>query len=201
MYKLIGSPKTRAIRVIWMLEELGVDYEVDPAKPRSVEARAYNPSGKVPVLLVDGEPIIDSVAICQFLADKHDMFTFPAGTIQRAKQDSWTQFAMDDVELALWFNAKNTFILPVALRSETAQAACRYEFERAMKVLETRLGANTYVMGEQFTVPDLLLGHCANWAEHDAGWKLPNGSPLEYFERVRSRPGYLRAVEVRDRFV
>ena len=35
MYKLIGSPKTRAIRVVWMLEELGLDYEIDPAGPHS----------------------------------------------------------------------------------------------------------------------------------------------------------------------
>lgn len=35
MYKVIGSPKTRAFRVFWMLEELGVDYEIDPAMPRS----------------------------------------------------------------------------------------------------------------------------------------------------------------------
>ena len=57
MYKVIGFPKTRAFRVLWMLEELGLDYDVDPVKPRSEEAKAYNPSGKVPVLLVDGEAI------------------------------------------------------------------------------------------------------------------------------------------------
>ena len=50
MYKLIGSPKTRAIRVLWMLEELGADYEIDPATPHSETVFAINPSGKVPAL-------------------------------------------------------------------------------------------------------------------------------------------------------
>jgi glutathione S-transferase len=101
LYKVIGFPKTRAFRVLWMLEELGLDYDVDPVKPRSEEAKAYNPSGKVSMLVVDGEAILDSVAICQFLADNHARFTFPAGTLKRARQDSWTQFAVDDVESTL----------------------------------------------------------------------------------------------------
>ena len=59
MYKVFGSSKDAAFRVVWMLEELGQGYEVEPVRPRSETARAYNPSGKVPILLVDGEPILD----------------------------------------------------------------------------------------------------------------------------------------------
>lgn len=200
MYKLIGYPKTRAFRVLWMLEEIGADYEIDPVMPRSEECNAFNPSGKVPVLQVGEDNIIDSVAICQFLGDKHGKLTYPAGSIARAKQDSFTQFAMDDIESPLWFNAKNTFVLPEELRSETAQKACRYDFDRAIGVLGERLGSNAYVMGSEFTLPDLLLGHCANWAQIGAGWEIDDGSVLAYFDRVRSRPAYRRAIEVRDSF-
>ena len=125
MYKLIGSPKTRAIRVVWMLEELGLDYEIDPAGPHSDAVLSANPSGKVPALKVGDDVIIDSVAICQYLADKHNKLTYPAGGIQRAQQDSWTHYALDDVDSILWFNAKNTFVLPEELRSEKAREACR----------------------------------------------------------------------------
>ncbi|MEL7048009.1 MAG: glutathione S-transferase family protein [Pseudomonadota bacterium] len=200
MYKVVGFPKTRAFRVIWMLEELEQPYEIDPVAPRSDEARAYNPSGKVPALVADGETICDSVAICQFLADRHGSLTQPAGTVARAHQDSWTQFAMDDVETPLWVNAKNTFILPERLRSQTAKDACKYDFDRAVKVFEARLANNTYVMGEQFTVPDVLLGHCASWAENGAGWTLPDGPVKDYADRVRSRPAHARAIAARDRF-
>lgn len=199
MYTLIGSLQTRAFRVLWMLEELGVDYDVDPARPRSEAILAVNPSGKVPVLRAGDDVIIDSVAICQYLADTHDRLTFPAGTIERGKQDSWTQFAIDDVESPLWFNAKNTFVLPEKLRSETAREACLYEFQRAMGFLEKRLGDKAYVMGEAFTVPDLLLGHCAGWAINGAGWDIPAGAVSDYFTRVRSRPACVRALEIRER--
>ncbi|MBU2581620.1 MAG: glutathione S-transferase family protein [Alphaproteobacteria bacterium] len=200
MYKLIGLPRTRAFRVVWMLEELGAEYEIDPAAPRSEEARSYNPSAKVPILQAGDDFIIDSVAIIQFLADKHGRFTFPAGSIARAQQDSWTQFAMDDIESPLWFNAKNTFILPEELRSQTAMKACRYDFDRALATLETRLGQKTYLMGDEFTVPDILMGHCANWAQKGANWELPAGPALDYFDRVRDRPAYHRAIEVRGRY-
>lgn len=132
MYKLIGSPKTRAFRVLWMLNELGLDYQLDPLPPRDASLTAINPSGKVPVPIDGPDAIIDSVAICQYLADKHGRFTFPAGTVKRAHQDSFTQFAMDDVESALWTAAKHTFVLPKELRVEDVKKACRYEFVRAM---------------------------------------------------------------------
>lgn len=197
MYKVIGHPQSRAIRVIWMMEELGVPYEIVPVAPRSDEAKEYNPSGKVPALVVDGECVIDSVAIVQFLADKHDKFTNAVGTIKRAQQDSWTQFAVDEFESALWTNAKHSFILPKELRSEEAKTASKYEFDRAILHLEQRLGDKEFVMGEAFTVPDLLLGHCAGWATNGANWDIPAGPAADYFARVRSRPALLRTLEIR----
>ncbi len=200
MYKLIGSPKTRAFRVLWMLEELSVDYEVDPSGPHSESVLAANPSGKVPALAADGDVIIDSTAIVQFLADRHGKFTFPSGSIERGQQDSWTHFALDDVDSVLWFNAKNTFVLPEELRSEKARDACRYEFDKSMRVLETRLGDRPYVMGDDFTVPDLILGHCAGWAVNGAGWSIAPKKVADYFERVRSRPACVKALEIRGTF-
>jgi glutathione S-transferase len=182
-----------------MLEELGQGYEVEPVRPRSETARAYNPSGKVPILLVDGEPILDSVAIVQFLADRHRRFTAPAETIERARQDSWTQFSVDDLESPLWFNAKNTFVLPEELRSQAAQTACKYDFDRALDHFAQRLGTNEYVTGAEFCVPDLLIGHCLNWAENGAGWPIPDGPVRAYLNRIRTRPAFQRVTAARDK--
>ena len=98
MYTLIGTPKARPFRVLWMMEELGVEYDVLPLSPTNKEAMAeYNPTGKVPALKDGDDIIIDSVAIMQYLADKHGGLTFQAGTIERAKQDSFTQFICDEI--------------------------------------------------------------------------------------------------------
>ena len=61
-----------------------------------------------------------------------------------------------------------------------------------MKTLETRLGGNEFVMGDTFTVPDLILGHCANWAKN-AKFGYPEGLVGEYFDRILARPAYQRA--------
>ena len=195
MYTVIGAPRTRAIRVIWMLEELGQAYTVDPAKPRDAAVSAINPSGKVPVLMDGNDAIIDSVAIVQYLADKHQMLTHKAGTIARAHQDSFTQFCVDDVESCLWTAAKHTFVLPAELRVEGAKTASQFLFDRAMGHFAQRLGDNAYVMGDTFTVPDLLIGHCAGWAA-SMGWVIPEGNVSAYVARVRGRPAFLKATAV-----
>jgi glutathione S-transferase len=197
MYKVIGSAKTRAFRVMWMLHELGQPFELDPVPPRDAKLAAINPSLKVPILQDGDDYVIDSVAICQYLADKHGQLTFPAGTIQRAQQDSFTQFAVDDVELTLWVAAKHTFALPEEYRVPDVKRACKFDFDRAMTALSARLGDKTYVMGETFTVPDLLLGHCAGWAA-SMGWMAPASNVVEYFARARARPAFLAATAKRE---
>lgn len=196
MYTVIGTPQTRALRVIWMLEELGEAYTLDRRPPRDPAVLAINPSGKVPVLIDDGVAIFDSVAICQYLADKHGQLTFKAPSIERAHQDSFTQFAVDEFEGPLWVAAKHTFVLPEEYRVVDVKRACRFDFDRAVGVFSRRLGGNDYVMGESFTVPDLILAHCLGWALA-IKWSLPEGNVQDYLERVRARPAYQRAMGLR----
>jgi glutathione S-transferase len=197
MYKVIGSPKTRAFRVIWMLHELGEPFEIEPLGPRDKALAAINPTLKVPVLQDGRDYVIDSVAICQYLADKHGKHTFAAGTIDRAHQDSFTQFSNDDVELSLWVAAKHTFALPEEYRVPDVKRACKFDFDRAMVALSERLDSKTYVMGDTFTVPDLLLGHCAGWAA-SMTWVPTQDNVVAYFKRVRERPAFKAAVAMRE---
>jgi glutathione S-transferase len=190
MYKIVGFPRTRAMRVLWLLEELGEAYEIEPAMPQSETARALNPSGKVPILVDGDAAITESVAICTYLADKHGKFTFPAGTLERARQDSFTQFAVDVLEGALWTTAKNTFIHPEEIRVPAIKEICRYEFNQGIDTLARRLGEGPFVMGETFTIADIIIGHCAGWAVA-AKFDLPKEGPVyDYFKRLRNRPGF-----------
>lgn len=196
MYTLIGSPKSRAFRVLWMLEELGVEYAIEGVGPRSPEILAMNPSGKLPVLKDDDDIVIDSTAIIQYLADKHNQFTYPAGTIERAHQDSFTCFALDDLDGILWNTAKHSFVLPEELRTSGVKAAAQYDFANSLINLEKRLGNNEYITGDTFTVPDIIITHCYGWAA-SAKFDWPDGKLKEYVERVRLRPAFVRADEIR----
>ncbi len=192
MYTVIGTPKSRALRVLWMLEELGEPYEHVPAAPRSEEARRYSPAGKVPTLLVDGVPITDSVAIMTFLADRHGKLTFPAGTLDRARQDGFTNLLLDEFDAVLWMAGRHSFVLPEELRMPAIKDSLRWEFERSQDRLGAAMGDRTYLMGETMTVPDLLLAHCARWATN-AKFPLTNERLIAHRDRMIARPAFERA--------
>lgn len=193
MYTVIGTVKSRAARVLWMLEELGQSYDHVAAPPRSEGVTAFNPAGKVPVLIEDGTPITDSTAIIQYLADKHSRLTHPAGTLERARQDSLTQFLLDEFDAALWMAARHSFVLPEELRHAAIKNTLRWEFERSQRTLVHRMGEGPFIMGDMMTVPDIILTHCGNWA---LGAKFPivEHRLTDYLDRMRRRPAYGRAM-------
>jgi len=193
MYTVIGPVASRALRVLWMLEELGQSYEHIKAAPRSEGVVAFNPAGKVPVLIVDGTPVTDSTAIIQFLADRHGAMTHTAGTLARARQDSLTQFLLDEFDAALWMAARHSFILPEELRLSGIKNTLRWEFERSQHVLVQRMGEGDFVMGDEMTVPDIILSHCLSWALA-AKFPIVEHRLTDYLDRMRARPAYKRAL-------
>ena len=193
MYTVIGPVASRALRVLWMLEELGQSYEHIKAAPRSEGVLAFNPAGKVPVLIVDGTPVTDSTAIIQFLADRHGAMTHTAGTLARARQDSLTQFLLDEFDAALWMAARHSFILPEELRLSGIKNTLRWEFERSQHVLVQRMGEGDFVMGDEMTVPDIILSHCLSWALA-AKFPIVEHRLTDYLDRMRARPAYKRAL-------
>ncbi len=196
MYTLVGAPMTRAFRVLWMLEELGLEYDLKPEMPHSDAVKAVNPAGKIPALIEGNTIITDSVAIIQYLADKHDGPTYAAGTLDRAQQDSLLHCINDEIDSALWTAARNTMFLPEEKRVPEIKDTLKWEFSRSIKSLEQRLGDGPYLMGEKFTVPDIVLAHCCGWAR-SAKFDLGDGPIRDYIRRVIARDAYQRADKIR----
>ncbi len=163
MYTVIGSVNSRASRVVWMLEELGQTYDLVPAAPASDEARKFNPTGKIPALLDGDDLLTDSVAIMQYLADKHGALTSPAGTIERARQDAMLFWLIDEFDAILWAAAKHSFVFPEEMRMPVIKDSLKAEFTRAATHLAEQLDG-PFLMGNEITVPDLLAVHCINWS-------------------------------------
>jgi glutathione S-transferase len=189
MYTVIGGVRTRAFRVLWMLEELGQPYTHVPAAPQSEGVVGFNPAGKVPVLIDDGVPVTDSTAILTYLADKHGALTHPAGTLDRARQDSLTQFLLDEFDAALWMAARHSFILPEELRLSAIKNSLKWEVARSQKTLVHRMGEGPFLMGAEMTVPDIILTHCGDWAEK-AGFPIAEPKLKDYLARTRARPAH-----------
>ncbi len=192
MYQAIGNVKSRAFRMFWMLEELGVEYEHINEGPRSKRVKELNPSGKVPVLIEDGTVLTDSCAIMTYLADKHGALAYPAGTLERARQDALMHQINDEIDAVLWVAARHSFILPEDKRVPAVKHSLRWEFEQNCERMADALKGD-FLMGDQMTVPDILLAHCLNWASN-AKFNIPRKELLDYRKRMISRPAFQRAL-------
>lgn len=165
MYKVIGNTQTRTLRVLWVLEELGQAYDHVKAPPRDPAVQAVNPAGKVPVLVADGVPITDSLAIMTYLADRHTALTFAPGTIDRAHQDALTHFVNEEFDQILWMAARHSFVLPEEHRVPAIKDSLKWEFEQSQHRLLPRMSeTGPFLMGETMTIADILLAHCLRWA-------------------------------------
>lgn len=194
MLTVIGTQKSRAFRVLWMLEELGLDYTHKACAPRSDEAIAANPSGKIPALLVNGAAIVDSTAIITYLADSHGRFTHASGSIERAHQDAMTCTILDEIDGALWTAAKHSFVLPDDRRVSGVKDTAKWEYETALaRVSDAFQGP--FLMGDEITVPDFVLVPCLRWSEV-AGFPKTPDILNTYAETVMARPAFQRAAQL-----
>jgi glutathione S-transferase len=192
MYTLVGSPRTRALRPLWLLQELGLPYDHIACAPRSPEALRLSPTGKLPVLIEDGQSLSDSTAILTYLADRHGAFTAPAGTMARAQQDSMTQFLLDELDAPLWTAARHSFVLPEEQRLPAIKDSLRWEYARSLNRLAARL-QGPFLMGEAMTVPDIIATHCLTWG-NAIKFAAPDAALADYLARMQTRPALQRAL-------
>lgn len=200
MIKVYGFPDTRSLRAVWALEEAGATYDYARVDLRKGEGRhpqflAVNPGGKVPVLM-DGELVLtESAAICMYIAER-----FPAARLTshdaavRARVNQWSLFALSELEQPLWTLAKHTFALPEKYRVPAIFDTARWEFARAAGVLAQGLGEREFIVGNEFSIADLLLAHTLSWAKA-RGVSASHGNLDAYVERIGARPALARAVE------
>ena len=191
MYEVIGGTQSRAFRVMWMLEELEQPYKHTAAKPHSPEALAANPSGKIPALRDGDACMVDSTAILTYLADKHGKLTYPAGTVDRARQDGMTHMVLDELDAVLWTAARHSFILPEDKRVPEVKDSLKWEFTRNIERLADNM-EGPFLMGEQMTIADIIAAHCLNWA-YSAKFEIDQPKLLAYAKVMRSRDAFKRA--------
>jgi glutathione S-transferase len=196
--KLYYVPKTRASRPRWVLEELGVPYDLvrlDPARAetRSAEHLERHPLGHVPVLEDRGQAIFESGAICLHLADlfPEKRLLPPLGSVERGLAYQWVLFSMTEMEPPL-IGLSTEARKPEAERDAAAAAQARDRFRKAADVLEVALRNRQFLLGDGFGVADVMVGGTLAWAK---GFKLLDGLPSveAYLARLRERPAWQRA--------
>jgi glutathione S-transferase len=180
MLKLYGTPPTRVLRVIWLLNELGLKYELVPVdllqgKHRQRDFQRLNPAAKVPVL-VDGSLVMtESSAIQLYLAEKHPEAGFiPASLEDRAQMYRWIFFLATEIEQPLWRIARHTFIYPEEKRLPQDVGLAQEECIEMLTVLERHMEGRKFIAADHLTVADFNAAYTLDWANENA---LLNDAP------------------------
>jgi glutathione S-transferase len=197
--KLYFSPMTRSLRPRWMLEELGVPYELETVdmmkgEHKKPEYLKVHPLGAVPALQDGGLTMYESAAIIMYLADKYpEKGLAPAvGTADRGAYYQWISFAMTEADPPLVTILMNTRFLPEADRSPAAVEKASQRFKTVAPVLEAHLKGREYIVGNKFSAADVVVAGMLTFAN-----MLNNldGYPelKAYLGRMMARPAAKKA--------
>ena len=200
MITLYHTPQSRSARARWMLEELGVPYEVKKIDLAAGEQKRpdylrLNPNGTVPTL-VDGDFVLfESAAIVQYLADKfaEKHLAPPPGTPARGLYYQWIQYAMCAFEPPLVTIFMHTVRRPEAERIPALLAEARPQLTAALGVVDRALAGRPFILGKDFSAADVMLGSTLGWARMMGfgGEDHPNVS--RYVTELVARPAFQRA--------
>ncbi len=184
---VIGPTATRTSRVLWCLEELGLDYDHQIARPHSEEINALNPLKQVPVLK-DGDAILtDSTAILYSLSDRTGRLTFEPGSHARAKMDARIAFLLTELEVPLWMRSRHSYVLPKDLRRPEIFPMLEADFRLANQKFDALLGDALFFGGPDFSIADIIATHCLFWAGDF--YQISDGA-RQYLARMQARPGW-----------
>lgn len=192
MMKLFWAPQTRSSRAVWMLEEAGVDYEIeridlrDSSRQVDADFRAASPMRKVPALKDHDVQMAESAAICLYVADRYASGRL-APAIDHADRGRflyWLMYTPAVIEPTM--AEKLNKIEPNRTRNGWG------DFKTMINTLSTGLGGNSWILGDQFSAADVMLGSSVHFMQL---FNLLGDAPVltEYVERCRERPAFQKS--------
>lgn len=193
MIKLYWCPRTRAVRGLWMLEELGQPFEVETIDIRDEKQkndpvfREASPMGKVPALSDGDIKVADSAAICLYLADR-----YPEAGLAPALDDAARG------KYLYWMTYTPGVIEPAMMEKfgqwDTDRVSRGWgDFDLMIETLEQGIEGRPWLLGDKFSAADVMVGSSVNFMKMFN--ILPESDLLEaYIERCLARPAYGRAM-------
>lgn len=200
MLKLHFAPNSRAGRIVWLLEELGLPYEINkmsfhPKDLKSDEHRARHPLGRVPVLDDGDISIFESGAIVDYILERHkngglkpavDASQFP-------EYLQWFHYCEGMVMPPMNTVVVHTLLLPPERRDEKVLGQAKRLLAKALQPVEEALAGREYLIGD-FSGADVMLGHACFMSKQLGCVSDELVNTLEYVSRIESRPAFHKAI-------
>lgn len=196
--KLFYAPYTRATRPRWMMEELGVVYELQRVdlkakQQKSPEYLKIHPHGVVPAMVINEKPMMESLAMVMWLADAcgQGKVAPDIKDPKRAEYLQWFFYAANSLEphLVKYFEQSRK---PEGEKNQVEMDKAVEGFKPAAKLLNEKLKNQNYILGNDFSAADVGLGAMLIWA---GSMKLLGEFPaiVQYNNRIKERPAYKKA--------
>jgi glutathione S-transferase len=203
---------SRSQRVLWLLEELGVPYEVvryqrqaNMLAPR--ELSVIHPLGKSPVITDGGNTIAESGAIIEYIVGNYGEGRLipPPNTPERLRYTYWLHYAEGSAMPPLLMKLLFTMIprrSPMLLRplvgkiaKETLTTLVNPQLKQHMAFWETQLNKSEWFASNEFTAADIQMSFPLEAASARAGLSDHHPKAMEFLKRIHARPAYQRALE------
>ena len=205
---------SRSQRVLWLLEELGLPYEIKKyardAKTMLAPAslRKVHPLGKSPVITDDGVTVAESGAIIEYLVERYGNGRLaPAiGTPERLRWRYWLHFAegtaMSPLLLKLIFekipqSPMPFFVRPIArgICAKVLAMMVEPNLKRQLDFMEAELGRSDWFAGDEFSAADIQMSFPVEASAQRAGLDASRPRLMAFLKRIHARPAYRRALE------
>ena len=205
---------SRSQRILWLLEELGLPYEIRKYQrdPKTMlappELKAVHPLGKSPVITDDGLVVAESGAIVEYLTGRYGngRMVPASGTPERLRYTYFLHFAegsaMPPLLLKLVFDkVENSpmpfFAKPIArsIARKVKDSFIMPNIRSQLDFLEGELGKSTWFAGEEFSAADIQMSFALEAAASRGGLGSQYPKLSAYLERIHARPAYRRALE------
>ena len=205
---------SRSQRVLWLLEELGLPYEIQKYE-RDAKTMLAPPAltkvhrlGKSPVITDDGTTVAETGAIVEYLLEKYGNGRLaPAiGTPQRLQWRYWLHFAegsaMPPLLLKLIFERIKVtpmpfFVKPIArgISDRVLGAMVEPNLKRQLDFMEAELGKSEWFAGSEFSAADIQMSFPVEAAAQRAGLDASRPKLMGFLKRIHARPAYRKALE------
>lgn len=201
MITIYHSPMTRSCRIIWLAEELGLQYSLETYELFSEQMTApgylaVHPMGKVPAIR-DGDFVLwETLAIMEYLVAKYSDGALlpPRDTAMGATAVQWMEFGENQLTVLASEVIVHDGILPPERTIPALIGRGRGELPKLLGIVETALAGQPFIAGDRFTAADIIMGFALPIAQH-AGF-LGSDTPrcLAYHETLAARPAYQKAM-------
>ncbi len=200
MLKLHFAPNSRAGRIVWLLEELGLPYDINkmafhPKDLKSDQHRARHPLGRVPVLEDGDVSIYESGAIVEYVLERHKNGGLKPAVDSPLYPEylQWFHYCEGMVMPPVNTIVVQTVLLPPERRDETALGQAQRLLIKALAPVDEALAGREYLIGD-FSAADIMLGH-ACFMSNRLGCVSDEMTNLKaYVARVEARPAFQTAI-------